>query len=71
MNNINVVKETTLKSEKKPLVLVPPYLGPISLLTRTKLKKLFENIPNCCKLLIVFKNKTRVGNNFHFKDCLP
>ena len=68
MDNIHVVKETTLTVEKKPLVLVLPYLGSISLQTRTKLKKSLKNILNCCKLQIVFKNKTRLGNNFHFKD---
>ena len=70
MDNIHVVKETTLTVEKKPLVLVLPYLGSISLQTRTKLKKSLKNI-NCCKLQIVFKNKTRLGNNFHFKDQIP
>ena len=39
MGNIHVVKGTTLTAEKKPLVLVLPYLGSISLQTRTKLKK--------------------------------
>ena len=39
MDNIRVVKETTLTVEKNPLVLVLPYLGSISLQTRTKLKK--------------------------------
>ena len=29
------------------------------------------NILNCCKVQIVFKNKTRLGNNFHFKDRIP
>ena len=38
MDNIQVVKETTLTVEKKPLVLVVPYLGSISLQTRIKLK---------------------------------
>ena len=71
MDNIHVVKETTLTVEKKPLVLVLPYLGSISLQTRTKLKKSLKNILNCCKLQIVFKNKTRLGNNFHFKDRIP
>ena len=52
-------------------VLVLPYLGSISLQTRTKLKKSLKNILNCCKLQIVFKNKTRLGNNFHFKDQIP
>ena len=30
-----------------------------------------KNILNCCKLQIVFKNKTRLGNNFRFKDRSP
>ena len=71
MDNIHVVKETTLTVEKKPLVLVLPYLGSISLQTRTKLKKSLKNILNCCKLQIVFKNKARLVNNFHFKDQIP
>ena len=68
MGNIHVVKETTLTIEKKSLVLVLPFLGSISLQTKTKLKKSLTNILNCCTLQIVFKNKTRFGNNFHFKD---
>ena len=71
MDNIHVVKETTLTVEKKPLVLILPYSDSISLETRTKLKKSLKNILNCCKLQIVFKNKTRLGNNFHFKDRIP
>ena len=39
MDNIHVVKETTLTVEKKPLALFLPYLGSIYLQTRTKLKK--------------------------------
>ena len=68
MDNILVVKETTLTVETKPLVLVFLYLGSISLQTRTKLKKSLKNIVNCSKLQIVFKSKTRLGNNFNFKD---
>ena len=68
MDNIHVVQETTLTVEKKPLVLALPYLGSISLQTRTKVKKSLKNILNSCILQIVFKNKTRLGNNFHFKD---
>ena len=71
MDNIHVVKETILTVEKKPLILVLLYLDSISLQTRTKLKKSLKNILNCCKLQIVFKNKTRLGNNFHFKDQIP
>ena len=71
MDNIDVVKETTVTVEKKPLVLVLPCLVSISLQTRTKLKKSLKNILKCCKIQIVFKNKTRLGHNFHFKDQIP
>ena len=71
MDNIHVVKETTPTVEKKPLVLVLPCPGSISLQTTTKLKKSLKNIFNCCKFQIVFKNKTRLDNNFHFKDQIP
>ena len=71
MDNIHVVKETTLTVAKKSLVLVLPCLGSISLQTRTKLKKSWKSILNCCKLRIAFKNKTRLGNNFHFKGRIP
>ena len=66
MDNIHVVKETTLTVEKKPLVLLLPYLDSISLQTRTKLNKSLKNI-NYYKLHIMFKNTTRL-DNFHFKD---
>ena len=49
MDNINVIKETTLTIERKPLVLVLTYRGSISLQTRTKLKKSLKNILNFCK----------------------
>ena len=48
MDNIHVVKETTLTVEKKPLFLVLSYLGSIFLQTRTKLKKSLKNILSCC-----------------------
>ena len=50
MKCMHVVKETTLTVEKKSLVLVLPYLGSISLQTRTKLKKslkTFSIAANC------------------------
>ena len=71
MDNIHVVKETFLTVEKKPLVLILPYLGSISLQTRIKLKKSLKNILTCCNMQVVFKNKTILGKNFHFKDWIP
>ena len=46
MDNMHVVKETTLTFEKKPHALVVPYLGLISLQTRTKLKKPLKKLFN-------------------------
>ena len=51
MDNIHVVKETTLTVEKKPLVLVLLYLGSISLQTRTKLRKSLKT-----SLIVVIAN---------------
>ena len=48
-----------------------PYLGNISLQTRTKLKKSFKGILNCCKLQIVFKSQRKLASVFRFKDRLP
>ena len=70
MDNIHIVKESTLTVEKKPLIPVLQYLGSIFLQTRTTLKSL-NNILNCCNMHIVFTNKTRLGNNFHFKIGFP
>ena len=53
-DNIHVLKEATLTVEKKPYALFLPYLGLISLLPKTKLKKPLTNIPHCCNLQVVF-----------------
>ena len=63
-----MVKETTLTVEKKPILLAFPHIGSTSLQSRIKLKKSLKNVLSCCKLQILFKNKTRLGNTFHFKD---
>ena len=67
MDNMHMVKETTLTVEKNCYALVFPNLGSVSFQTRAKLKKYLKCILNCCNLQIVFKNKTRLGNNVHFK----
>ena len=45
-----------------------PYLGPLSLQTRTKLKKSLKGILNCCKLQIAFKSQNKLAKDFRFKD---
>ena len=56
---------------KKTLFLVLPYLGPLSLQTRTKLRKPLKGILNCCKLQIVFKSQNKLAKAFRFKDRIP
>ena len=50
----HTVREKVIAVPKKTLFLVLPYLGPLSLQTRTKLRKSLKGILNCCKLQIVF-----------------
>ena len=67
-----VIKHSQLATvEKKTLILSLPYLGDISLQTRTKFRKSFKNILKCCKLQIVFKSQRKLANVFRFKDRLP
>ena len=66
---INRPQVTTV--EKKTLVLSVPYLGDVSLQTRTKLRKSFKSILSCSKLQIVFKSQMKLANFFRFKDHLP
>ena len=50
--NIHLVKEKVATVERKRLPLGLPYLGVISLQSRTKLREAFKGILNCCKLEI-------------------
>ena len=56
---------------KKTLFLVLPYLGPLSLQTRTKLRKSLKGSLNCCKLLVAFKSQNKLLKAFRFKDRIP
>ena len=60
-----------LKCFKKTLFLVLPYLGTLSLQTRTKLSKSLKGILNCCKLQILFKSQNKLAKAFRFKDHIP
>ena len=56
LDNKYRVREKVITVPMKTLFLVLPYLGPLSLQTRTKLRKFLKGILNCCKLEIVFKS---------------
>ena len=57
LDNKYRIQEQVITVPKKTLFLVLPYLGPLSLQTRTKLSKSLKGILNCCKLQSVFKSQ--------------
>ena len=57
--------------EKKPPRLVLPYLGTISMQTRTKMQNFIKGLRNCCKLQVLFKSQNKLCNNFRFKGPSP
>ena len=57
-----------LTVEKKELFITLPYLGNLSLAIRTRLQNsINRNLP-FCKIKVIFKSSTCLGNFFRFKD---
>ena len=71
INRIHLVKETLVSVPKKELFIVLPYLGSVSLQTRTRLEKLFKKSLPSCHLKVVFRSTERLSSIFRFKDRLP
>ena len=71
LDNKYRVREKVITVPKKTLFLDLPYLGPLSLQTRTKLRKSLKGILNCSKLQIVFKSQNKLAKAFRFKDRIP
>ena len=71
LNNVHLVKENVPTVEKKHSLLVLPYLGIISLQTRTKLRQALKGVLNFCKLEIVFKCQARLSNSSRYKGPIP
>ena len=71
LNEIHILEEKVPTIERKPLRLVLPYLGTMSLQTRTSLQKSVKGGLNCCKLQVTFKSQNKLCNNFCFKYPVP
>ena len=65
------IQEKVITVPKKTFFLVLPYLEPLSLQTRTKLRKSLKGILTCCKLQIVFKSQNKLAKDFRLKDRIP
>ena len=64
LDNVHFVKEKVPTVERKHLLLVLPYLGVISLQSRTKLQQGIKGVLNCCKLETTFECPTKLSNSF-------
>ena len=71
LNGTHAIKEKVPIVEKKPLQLVLPYLGTVSLQTSTQLQKSIKGILNSCKLQVVFKSENKLFKNVHFNNLVP
>ena len=71
ISKLDIKRPQVTTVEKKTLILSLLYLGYVSLQTRTKLRKYFKGILNCCKLQFFFKSRRKPANAFRFKDRLP
>ena len=71
LDRLHIIKPISATMEKKALRLILPYLKPISLQVRTKIRNAMKSTLNCCKLQVIFKNERKLSNMFRFKDCVP
>ena len=56
--------------DKKQVLLVLPFLGPLSFEIRSCLQKCFTNCIPYCSLKIVYQSRSRISNLFNFKDAV-
>ena len=71
LDNKFTIQEKVITVPKKTLFLALPYLGPLSMETRTMLRKSLKSILNFCKLQIAFKSQNKLAKAFRFKDRIP
>ena len=71
LDNKYRIQEKVINVPKITLFLVFPYLGPLSLETRAKLRKSLKGILNCCELQIVFESQNKLAKAFRLKYRIP
>ena len=73
-NELNVFissKKRFLYLKRGLCKLTLPFLGTISLQTRTKLQSSIKRVLNCSKLQVIFKSQNKLCSNFRLKDPVP
>ena len=68
LDQLYLKRPQVLTAEKKSLRLVLPFLGELSLQTRTKIQKSIKRTLGCFKVQIVSKLQTNLSNVFLFRE---
>ena len=68
LDNVYIKKEVEHTVSKKDICIFLPYLGNISLITRTSLQKHIRDLMPFAKLKVCFKIPSRLSSKFNFKD---
>ena len=71
LDRLYLKRPQVITAEKKTLTLILPFLGELSLQTRTKFRKVLKRTLSCAKMQIVFKNQINLSHVLRFKDRLP
>ena len=56
--------------DKRQVLLVLPFLGPLSFEIRSRLQKYFKHYIPYCSLKVVYQSRSRISNLFNFKDVV-
>ena len=71
LNNQYSIKDKALTVPKRPVIIILPFLGPISYYVRRKLIRLITRFYPTVAPKIIFKRGLRISNLFSYKDTLP
>ena len=70
LSKLFVPKRIIHTVDKKQVLLVLPFLGPLSFEIRSCLQKCFKNYIPYCSLKVVYQSRSRISNLFNFKDAV-
>ena len=70
LSKLFVPKRIVHTVHKKQVLLVLPFLGPLSFEIRSRLQKCFKNYIPYCSLKVAYQSRSRISNLFNFKDVV-
>ena len=70
LNKLFVPKRIIYTVDKKQVLLVLSFLGPLSFEIRSRSQKCLKSYIPYCSLKVVYQSKSRISNLFHFNDVV-